>query len=93
MVLAGRGGGAVYAQGELAVVPRLGVARRRGEHRSRCPTMGVWSTGDQFLDEAQMIRSDDFVSGPWRYERLCCDHWVPVHAADELGHLLLEFLS
>ena len=58
-----------------------------------CPTMGVWSTGDQFLDEAQMIRSEDFVSGPWRYERLCCDHWVPVHAADELGHLLLEFLS
>jgi hypothetical protein len=23
---------------------------------------------------------------------LTCDHWVPVHAADELGHLLLDFL-
>jgi hypothetical protein len=58
-----------------------------------CPTMGVWSSGDQFLAEAQMIRSEDFVTGPWRYERLACDHWVPVHAADELGDLLLDFLS
>jgi len=58
-----------------------------------CPTMGVWSTGDQFLTEAQMTRSEQFVTGPWRYERLTCDHWVPVHAADELGHLLLDFLS
>ena len=57
-----------------------------------CPTMGVWSTGDQFLTEAQMTRSEQFVTGPWRYERLTCDHWVPVHAADELGHLLLDFL-
>jgi len=57
-----------------------------------CPTMGVWSTGDQFLTEAQMTRSEQFVTGPWRYERLGCDHWVPVHAADELGHLLLDFL-
>ena len=58
-----------------------------------CPTMGVWSSGDQFLTEAQMTRSEDFVTGPWRYERLSCDHWIPVHAADELGHLLLDFLG
>ena len=58
-----------------------------------CPAMGVWSTGDQFLTEVQMTRSEQFVTGPWRYERLTCDHWVPVHAADELGHLLLDFLS
>ena len=58
-----------------------------------CPTMGVWSTGDQFLAEGQMTRSEDFVTRSWRYERLTCDHWVPVHAADELGHLLLDFLG
>jgi hypothetical protein len=33
------------------------------------------------------------LTGPWRYERLTCDHWVPVQAAEELGHLLLDFLS
>jgi len=58
-----------------------------------CPTMGVWSSGDQFLAEGQMTRSEAFVNGPWRYEQLTCDHWVPVHAADELGHLLLDFLG
>ena len=58
-----------------------------------CPTMGVWSAGDQFLAEAQMTRSEQFVTGPWRYERLTCDHWVPVHAADELANLLLDFLG
>ena len=58
-----------------------------------CPTMGVWSSGDQFMAEAQMTRSSDFVTGPWRYERLGCDHWVPVHAAEELGNLLLDFLG
>ena len=31
-----------------------------------CPTMGVWSTGDQFLAEAQMTRSEQFVTGSWR---------------------------
>jgi pimeloyl-ACP methyl ester carboxylesterase len=57
----------------------------------RCPTMGVWSSGDQFLSESQMTGSEQFVSGGWRYERLTCDHWVPVHAADEFGQLLLDF--
>ena len=58
-----------------------------------CPTMGVWSNGDQFLTETQMSESGEFVTGPWRYERLMCDHWVPVHAADEFGRLLLDFLG
>jgi len=34
-----------------------------------------------------MTRSEEFVTGPWRYERLTCDHWIPVHAAADLGHL------
>lgn len=58
-----------------------------------CPTMGVWSTEDQFLAEGQMTRSEEFVNGPWRYEQVTCDHWVPVHAADQLGNLLLDFLG
>jgi hypothetical protein len=56
-----------------------------------CPTMGVWSSGDQFLTESQITGSERFVTGGWRYERLTCDHWIPVHAADEFGRLLLNF--
>ncbi len=59
-----------------------------------CPTMGVWSSDDMALTEAQMTGSRRFVSGPWRYERLDgIDHWVPVHAPERLNQLLVDFLS
>jgi pimeloyl-ACP methyl ester carboxylesterase len=59
-----------------------------------CPTMGVWSTDDFALTEAQMTHSERFVTGPWRYERIDgVDHWVPVHAPGRLNQLLLEFLG
>jgi pimeloyl-ACP methyl ester carboxylesterase len=59
-----------------------------------CPTMGVWSSDDFALTEAQMTGSERFVSGPWRYERLDgVDHWVPVHAPERLNELLVDFLD
>jgi len=59
-----------------------------------CPTMGIWSDQDPYLTELQMTASAEYVSGPWRYERLTgVGHWVPVHAADRLNALLLDFLG
>lgn len=59
-----------------------------------CPTMGVWSSRDFALGEAQMEQSGKYVDAPWRYERIeDVDHWVPVHAADQLNELLLSFLG
>lgn len=59
-----------------------------------CPTMGIWSDGDPYLGEVQMTASAEFVSGPWRYERLTgVGHWIPIHAADRLNALLLDFLA
>jgi pimeloyl-ACP methyl ester carboxylesterase len=59
-----------------------------------CPTMGVWSSDDFALTEAQMTGSQQFVTGPWRYERLDgVDHWVPVHAPERLNGLLVDFLG
>jgi pimeloyl-ACP methyl ester carboxylesterase len=59
-----------------------------------CPTMGVWSSDDFALREAQMTGSQRFVAGPWRYERLDgVDHWVPVHAPERLSELLVDFLG
>ena len=59
-----------------------------------CPTMGVWSSEDAFLTEAQMTGSQRYVGGPWRYERIeGVDHWVPVRAPDRLNQLLLDFLA
>lgn len=71
--------------------------RRAAADRRRtvtCPTLGVWSSDDPFLTEAQMAGSSECVAGPWRYERIeGVDHWVPVHAPERLTALLLEFLA
>ncbi len=58
-----------------------------------CPVLGVWSTGDVFLSEEQMVGSAAFVDGPWRYERLPGTHWIPTQAPDQLSALLLDFLT
>jgi pimeloyl-ACP methyl ester carboxylesterase len=57
------------------------------------PTMGVWSSEDRFLTEAQMTGSGDHVAGPWRYERLDgIGHWMQLEAPGELNELLIDFL-
>lgn len=69
--------------GAASSLPRVG-----------CPVLGVWSSDDPFLTEAQMTGSAAFVDGPWRYERVeGVDHWVPVHAPERLSELLLDFLA
>jgi pimeloyl-ACP methyl ester carboxylesterase len=60
----------------------------------QAPTMGVWSSGDFALTEAQMTRSAEHVAGPWRYERLeGPGHWMQLEAPDRLNALLLDFLT
>jgi pimeloyl-ACP methyl ester carboxylesterase len=58
------------------------------------PTMGVWSDGDRYLDGARMRASGDLVKGPWRYEEIAgASHWIPLDAPEELGALLVDWLS
>jgi pimeloyl-ACP methyl ester carboxylesterase len=57
------------------------------------PTMGVWSSGDIALTEAQMTNSEKNVAGPWRYEHLDGPgHWMQLDAPSEVNRLLLDFL-
>ena len=59
----------------------------------QAPTMGVWSSGDIALGEAQMTSSAANVAGPWRYERLDGPgHWMQLEAPDDVNRLLLDFL-
>ena len=56
--------------------------------------LGIWSSGDVALTEAQMTGSAAHVAGQWRYERLDdVSHWIPVDAADRLNALLVDFLA
>jgi pimeloyl-ACP methyl ester carboxylesterase len=60
----------------------------------QCPTIGVWSSGDPMLTEAQMENSDAFVDGEWRYVRFeGGTHWIPTDHATELNELLLDFFN
>lgn len=58
------------------------------------PTLGVWSSGDIALTEAQMTGSSEFVEGDWRYHRMeGPGHWMQVEAAEEVNSLLLDYLG
>ncbi len=61
---------------------------------AQVPVLGIWSTGDLFLTEAQMVSSQRYVNAPWRYERIeGANHWIPLTAPGELNPLLLDYLS
>lgn len=58
------------------------------------PTLSMWSTGDVYLGEAQVVRSPEFVTGPWRYERIVgASHWLQLDRPAEVNQLLLGFLA
>jgi pimeloyl-ACP methyl ester carboxylesterase len=58
------------------------------------PTLGIWSSGDHYLTEAQMVSSGEQVTGPWRYERIDgASHWMQLDATDRVNELLVEFLA
>ena len=60
----------------------------------KSPTLGIWSTGDNYLTEEPMQRSAAQVTGGWRYERFDdASHWIPLDQPERLNTLLLEFLS
>ena len=55
--------------------------------------MGIWSSGDFALTEAQMTGSATYVAGPWRYERIeGAGHWMQLEQPDAVNALLLDFL-
>jgi pimeloyl-ACP methyl ester carboxylesterase len=74
--------------------PERWLAARPALPKVRAPTLGIWSSGDAYLTEAQMVRSSEFVAGPWRYERLeDASHWLQLDRPAEVNRLVLEFLA
>jgi pimeloyl-ACP methyl ester carboxylesterase len=58
------------------------------------PTLAIWSSGDHYLTEEPMLRSVEYVTGPWRYERVeGASHWLQLDAPERVNELLLEFLA
>jgi pimeloyl-ACP methyl ester carboxylesterase len=70
----------------MAPAPRLPAVQS--------PTLGMWSSGDNYLLEEPMLRSADMVTGGWRYVRIeDSSHWIPLDQPDRVNQLLVEFLS
>src|SRR4051794_26586193 len=54
--------------------------------------LGVWSDGDVYLTERQMVESARFVPS-FRYERIDgASHWIPLDAAERVNELILSHL-
>jgi pimeloyl-ACP methyl ester carboxylesterase len=60
----------------------------------KVPTLGVWSTGDAYLTEAQMTASERFVTGEWHYERIeDASHWLMLDRPERVNALLVDWLA
>lgn len=58
------------------------------------PVLGVFSTGDRFLVEAQMVDSARYVSAPWQYHRVeGASHWMQLDMPDTVNRLLIAYLG
>jgi len=58
--------------------------------RCQRPTLGIWSSYDAYLSEAQMRDSQRYVDAPWRYERIeNCGHWVQLEQPQWLAKLAI----
>jgi pimeloyl-ACP methyl ester carboxylesterase len=76
------------------VHPSRELEQRRELPPVEAPTLGLWSTGDAYLNEEPMTRSAEHVSGPWRYERIAgAGHWMQLDAPERVSRLLVEFLG
>lgn len=76
------------------VAPESMLAEPQPFPAVRAPTLGVWSSKDAYLTEAQMVHSREHVTGRWRYERIeGASHWLQLDQPEQLNRLLIEFLG
>lgn len=81
--------------------PALGVAfrylsqRLRGSPRATIepPTLGIYSTEDEWMTEGQMKRSGSRVRSRWRYLNTAGGHWIPLENPDFLNRSLEAWIS
>jgi pimeloyl-ACP methyl ester carboxylesterase len=61
---------------------------------AKVPVLGIWSTGDIYLTEQQMMTSAHYVDAPWRYQRIDnISHWIPLDVPRFLNKLLIEYFG
>ncbi len=57
------------------------------------PTLGIWSSGDRYCNEAGFLDPQGHITGPYRYERVEeAGHWIPLDQPERVTQLLLDHL-
>ncbi|NER97143.1 MAG: alpha/beta hydrolase [Symploca sp. SIO1B1] len=60
----------------------------------KVPTLGIWSSGDNFMAEKQMSQSGALVQSEWKYIKISkCNHWLQLEKPQEINKHLLEWLN
>ncbi|MHB1088820.1 MAG: alpha/beta fold hydrolase [Acidimicrobiales bacterium] len=60
----------------------------------QAPTLGVWSSGDHALSEAQMRDSAKYCANGFRFVRLeGYGHWLPLEAPREISNEVVTFVT
>ncbi|NEO19754.1 MULTISPECIES: alpha/beta hydrolase [unclassified Moorena] len=60
----------------------------------KVPTLGIWSSGDNFMAEEQMRKSSALVQSEWKYIKISkCNHWLQLEKPQEINKHLLEWLN
>jgi pimeloyl-ACP methyl ester carboxylesterase len=54
----------------------------------------LWSDGDDYVVEEQMVASGRYVESDWRYECIeGASHWMMLDRPEHINRLLLNFLA
>lgn len=73
--------------------PRRELQNAPPPPKVKADTLGLWSSGDEFLLEDGVKNSGAHVDGTWRYERIeNAGHWMQLDAPERVSELLLDFL-
>lgn len=60
----------------------------------KVPTLGIWSSDDNFMAEEQMKKSNALVQSKWQYIKIPrCNHWLQLEKPKEINKHLLEWLG
>ena len=71
----------------------IGMLWNKETRRAKVPVVGVYSDGDIFLTEGQMMGSAAYCDAGWTYRRVeGANHWMQLDAPAEVNALLREHL-
>ena len=72
----------------------LGMLTGAIRYGATVPTLGLWSSGDDYLVEEQMVAAGRYVKADWRYERVpYAGHWMMLDRPYHINRLLVNFIG